>query len=54
MVTSGRARAARFSWDRNARALHDEVRRRLGLPPLDAQAVGAGLARSVSTVTRNA
>jgi len=51
---SGRARAARFTWDRSARALHDEVRRRLGLPPLAAQTAEAGLLRSASTVTWNA
>ncbi len=51
---AGQARVRRFTWDRNVRALHDEVRRRLGLPPRSAQTVEAGLRRSASTVTWNA
>ena len=50
----GLTRARGFTWERCARALHEELRRRLGLPPWTGQTVEAGFARSASTVIRNA
>lgn len=54
LAAAGKRRAAEFTWDRCARAVHAEVRLRLGLPARDHTAGAAGRSPSKSTLTRNA